>query len=275
MAEQQDKRPDRDELRKQAEKKVDAIAANMPDRISHEEMRHLIHELQVHQIELEMQNEELCRAQVELEASYARYFDLYDLAPVGYLTLSERGLIIEANLAVSNMLGVEIRDFVGQPLSHFIFPGDQDIYYRHRRQLATTLLPQECELRMIQKDNKLFWVNLSGTIVESGDKGSVSKVILSDINRRKMLEQEREGLIAELQKALGEIKILTGIIPICAGCKKIRNDKGSWDALEKYFMSHSDVKFSHGLCDECTKKYYPELCDKIPHSTDNPGSNER
>ena len=95
----------------------------------------MLHELRVHQIELEMQNEELRRTQAELEASRARYFDLYDLAPVGYFTLSEKGLILEANLTAATLLGVARGDLVKQPLPRFILPEDQDIYYLHRKQL--------------------------------------------------------------------------------------------------------------------------------------------
>ena len=112
----------------------------------------LLHELQVHQIELEMQNEELRRAQEELEASRARYFDLYDLAPVGYFTLSEQGLILEANLTAARLLGVERSALVKQPLSRFILPEDQDIYYRHRKQLFETGAPQVWELRLLRQD---------------------------------------------------------------------------------------------------------------------------
>ena len=72
---------------------------------------------------------------------------------------------------------------------------------------------------------------------------------------------EKEKLIKELQAALEEIKTLKGVIPICAHCKGIRDDKGSWNKLEKYIMNHSDAQFSHGICDDCLKKYYADLDD--------------
>jgi hypothetical protein len=152
---------------------------------------------------------------------------------------------------------------VKQPLTRFIFPEDQDIYYSHRKKLVATKLPQECDLRMMKKVGVWFWAHMSDTILDSGDKGSLSKVILSDITIRKRLEHEQARLMGELQKAMSEIKTLTGIIPICANCKKIRNDTGSWEALEKYFMEHSDAQFSHGICNECVKTLYPEYADKI------------
>ena len=90
----------------------------------------MLYELQVHQIELEMQNEELRRTHVELDVIWKRYYDLYDLAPTGYCTLSEKGLFLEANLTAARMLAMHRRELVGRPVSQFIFQEDQDIYYR-------------------------------------------------------------------------------------------------------------------------------------------------
>jgi hypothetical protein len=80
-----------------------------------------------------------------------------------------------------------------------------------------------------------------------------------DISRRKRLEQEKDRLVQKLQAALEKVKTLRGLIPICAGCKKIRNDKGFWQQVEAYFEDHSEVEFSHGLCPECIERLYPEL----------------
>ncbi len=126
------------ELRRQAEAMARENAAQSPEQIEAmlpEATRQLLHELQVYQIELEIQNEELRRAQAELDAARAKYFDLYDLAPVGYCTLSEKGLILEANLTAAELMGVARSALVKQPLARFILSEDQDIYYRHRKQL--------------------------------------------------------------------------------------------------------------------------------------------
>ena len=114
-------------LRRQAEEKASHLPDNF-DAISPEETRRELHELRVHQIELELQNEELRRTHAELDASRARYFDLYDMAPVGYCTLSEKGLIMEANLTTANLLGAARHTLINQPLSRFILKNDQDIY---------------------------------------------------------------------------------------------------------------------------------------------------
>lgn len=100
------------------------------------------HELRVHQIELEMQNEELRQTQVQLDAERARYFDLYDLAPVGYCTLSTQGLILQANLTAATLLGVTRSALRHQRLAAFIHPEDQDRYYLLRQRLVATGTPR-------------------------------------------------------------------------------------------------------------------------------------
>lgn len=80
-----------------------------------------------------------------------------------------------------------------------------------------------------------------------------------EIEHRKKLEKEKEGLISKLKQALSEIKTLRGFLPICAHCKKIRDDDGYWQQLEKYIQDHSDAKFSHGICPDCIQTYYPEI----------------
>lgn len=84
-----------------------------------------------------------------------------------------------------------------------------------------------------------------------------------EIERRKQAEAEREKLIAELQKTLAEVKTLRGFLPICSNCKKIRDDEGYWQQIEKYIQEHSEAEFSHGICPDCLKKLYPDLADRI------------
>ena len=79
------------------------------------------------------------------------------------------------------------------------------------------------------------------------------------MSTRKRAEEDREHLIAELQEALAKIKSLSGLLPICAACKRIRDDKGYWEQIERYVEAHSEAEFSHGLCPECARKLYPGL----------------
>lgn len=177
------------DLRKRAEKKLGATKSKPQESQSSEETQQLFHELMVHQIELELQNEELRRAQEELEAARARYFDLYDLAPVGYLVLSEKGLILEANLRAASLFGVSRVDLLKSALTRLIYPDDQDIFYRHRKVLFETEDPQVCELRFAKKDGSPFWGRLEVTAARAADGTPVSRVVLSDISERKKAEQ--------------------------------------------------------------------------------------
>jgi PAS domain S-box-containing protein len=179
-------------LRGQAEKISRQEAPDIPEnleRLAPAAVRKLLHELRVHQIELEMQNEELNKRQAELEASRAQYFELYDVAPVGYFSISEKGLILEANLTGANLLKTVPHDVRSQRFTHFIFKEDQDVYYLHRKQLFETRAPQVCEMRMMRRDGALFWARLEAALAQDGKSGKpVCLATISDITLRKQAE---------------------------------------------------------------------------------------
>ena len=209
-------------MRQRAEEKARAKTAPMPenlDALSPQAERQLLYELRVHQIELEIQNEELLLKQVELEASRARFFDLYDLAPVGYFTLSETGLILEANLTASTMLGVARGALAKKPLSRFVLPEDQNIYYRQHKRLFETGALQVCELRLVKKDSTLFWARLEAAAPQDADGAPVCHAVISDITDRKQMEKEllKTSKLESLSLLAGGIahdfnNILTGIM---------------------------------------------------------------
>ena len=193
--------PDMEELRKRAEEKAGNMEPVSLSVQTPEEIQQMVHELRVHQIELEMQNEELRRAHAEIEASQARYFDLYDLAPVGYITVSEKGLVLETNLTAAALMGVPRSAMVKQPLTRFVLKEDQDIYYLHRKNLFETGEPQICELRLVKPDGNVFWAHLAATLAEDPDGAPVCRVVLNDITDRKQAEAEKEKLQGELNQA--------------------------------------------------------------------------
>lgn len=108
-----------------------------------------LHELQVRQIQVELQNEELRRIQAELQSSRDKYFELYDLAPVGYCTLSELGLIRETNLTAAELLGVARSALVDEPFARFILADDRDLFHLYRRRLLDTGQSQSLEARLV------------------------------------------------------------------------------------------------------------------------------
>ncbi|MGD8466024.1 MAG: PAS domain S-box protein, partial [Anaerolineae bacterium] len=198
-------------LRQRAEEQARAMGVEDVGMLSPEAAQQLVHELRVHQIELEMQNEELRRTQEVLEASRARYFDLYDLAPVGYFTLSEQGLILEVNLTATTMLGVPRGALVKQPLTRSIIPEDEDIYYLHRRKLLETGTAQVCELRMARQHARVsqFWARLESIVVQDAESGApVCHVTMSDVTERKGAERAVEQLAYDLGERVKELNCL-------------------------------------------------------------------
>lgn len=182
-----------DKLRKKAleiMQKKEENQSNDLESMSSEKIRQILHELQVHQIELEIQNEELRKTQLELETARSYYYDLYDLAPVGYCTLSQMSLILKANLAAAELLGKTRNELLNQPISRFILPEDQDIYYFFRKQLFKTEQPQETELRMIGPNKQIFWVWLYASIVQDKDNNNICHIMLININERKQIEKD-------------------------------------------------------------------------------------
>jgi len=113
--------------------------------------------------------------------------------------------------------------------------------------------------RIVRKDGAIRWVWEQGIRVERGPDGGKLEGFICDIHEQQRLEDEKDEAIAKLEKALEEIKVLRGIIPICSSCKKIRNDQGGWQQMEAYIRDHSEADFSHGFCPECVRRMYPHL----------------
>lgn len=200
-------------IRKRAEAAVDSKNTKTTKHIQNlslNEVQEILHELEVHQIELEMQNEQLRTTLEELERTKKRYFDLYDMAPVSYCTLSQDGLIQEANLATSSLLSMDRDKLIKLPLSNFILPEDQDIYYMYRKKFFTSDEQQECELRMIKADKTPFWAYLTAIREVNADEASVLRLVISDISERKIFEEKLE-LSASVFKNTGEAIMITDL----------------------------------------------------------------
>ena len=170
------------------------------EKIPPADLQSVVQELRVHQIELEMQNQELRSTQQELEASREKYVDLYELAPVGYVTLNEKGIIIEANLTATTLLGKEKSRLIRQSLTSFISRDDQDIYYHHRNRLFETSEHQECEVRMLKGDGTQFWARLEA-VAEKGDGSEpMHRTAIIDITRRKRAEDRNRKQLEDMVK---------------------------------------------------------------------------
>lgn len=149
----------------------------------------LLHELRVYQAELEMQNEELRQAQEELEASRAKYFDLYNLAPVGYFTVSGLDVILEANLTAAKMLGMGKNILPNKKFTQLVAAVDQDAWYLFRKKLFETGASLSCDLRMARTDGALLWARLDATVGADAASGDLlCHAVAVDITERKAAE---------------------------------------------------------------------------------------
>ena len=183
-------------LRKEAETGVLNKALRSPyiETLSPEVQQQLLHELRVHQIELEMQNEQLRESQVALDIARTRYFDLYDLAPVGYCTLNDEGLIMLSNLTTANLLGVTRSALVNQHLSRFVHNDDANSYYLHKKHLLESGEPQSFELRMMKNDGTQLWMHFSTSVAEDADGKHELRFVLTDITERAQAEMALQDL---------------------------------------------------------------------------------
>ncbi len=227
----------------------------LPEPLAPAEIRHLLHELRVHQIELEMQNEELRRTQVQLDTERARYFDLYDLAPVGYITLDQRGHILEANLTAAALLGVTRGELLNKPFSACVYPEDQDSHYRHFQALLATGEPHTCEdLRLIRQDAAPFNALFQAVMDQDPNGAICCRVVISDITAHKQAEEAMRNLLS----------LHTATLEATADGLLVVDQAGRWTTFNQKFLQLWRIPPEQaGIGDALIIKTYalPQLAD--------------
>ena len=174
-------------MRKKAEETVKNQADHTKDKSW--DLDDVIYELRVHQVELEMQNEELRETQIKLEDSYRKYFDLYNFAPVGYLTLDERGLILDINLAGASLLKIEKLNLLNTAFIQFIEPDNRNKFHNHITKAKETGNKEIIELKLLKKDKSSFYVHVE--TISIPNKNGIFKEFrrgLTDITSQKKLK---------------------------------------------------------------------------------------
>jgi len=202
MAKKSDRPTNVTRLRRQAEELLRTTrrdVAAMPVK----DVQQLVYELQVHQIELEMQNDEFRLAQVELEEARNRYSELYDFAPFGYLTLDTQGEIMEANLRACTLLGLGRKDVMRCPLRRFIAPDDADAFHRHCQDVLKTGTRQACQAHLLDKTGVRSWTHFESLAMHD-DQGCVVgwRTALLDISAQKRAEYDLSERKAQLRAIL-------------------------------------------------------------------------
>ena len=169
--------------------------AALPDAVAHQR---LVHDLEVHLIELEMQNEELRRTQLLLEETSRRYADLYEFAPVGYLTLSADTRIAEINLTAANLLGTERRQLLGRHFARFVAASDHDRWHLFFASAARQDDPRSIDLSLTRPDGSFFYARMDCLRLDR--EGSVLRTTLTDMTERKRAETDLAKMRVDLQQ---------------------------------------------------------------------------
>ncbi len=191
------------ELRQRAEARITNELSDIAY-FSPEDSKRIIHELRVHQIELELQNEELRATQIELETAHHKYSDLYEFSPVGLLTLDTHERIQDANLTFVTLLGVDREKLINRHLSDFIDSSTQDAYHFFYQALLSTQQPQQCEIILISPSRSLLVTRLDGIGLRqeiTAGTETTFRIAVSDVTLQKQAETQHVELAAERQRS--------------------------------------------------------------------------
>jgi len=199
------------------------------------------------------------RAEKELRESEEKFRDIAEISLAGVYIIQD-GIFTYVNKKFAEILGYSVEECLNN--MHFeqtVYPEDLDLVREQiRKRISGTINSVNYTFRGIKKNGQIIHLEIFGSTIQLTGKPAVAGSML-DITARKQVEEQREELIEALQKALSEVKTLRGFLPICSYCKKIRDDKGYWSQIESYIHEHSDAEFSHGICPECAKKYFPDM----------------
>ena len=182
----------------------------------------------------------------------------------GLLVMDTAGRIVDANPSAFSLLGLDTRAIgmaTAAALGGLAGP------------LARLISGAESRAEAVLPGPPDRYLDVSASVLADRRGRPAGRLLIArDVTDRKRIELEREKLIADLQAAITDIKTLRGLLPICASCKKIRDDSGYWQHLEHYVSEHSEAQFSHSLCPECIAKLYPELDDPALRGKDGSSS---
>jgi len=201
------------------------------------------------------------QAEEALRESEERYRSVYHIAPLAFVVWDKNTHVTDWNRKAEEVFGWSKEEVVGYSFFDFIIPEKNR---PHVEDVVESLMKGELSIYSINdnltKEGNIITCEWNNSTLHDSEGNIIGAISLGlDITDRKQVEDERKGLIIKLQESIKNIKTLKGMLPICASCKKIRDDKGYWNQIEAYIHAHSEAEFSHGICPECAKKLYPDL----------------
>ena len=197
------------------------------------------------------------RAEEALRESETMFRNLFEQhAAIKFIIDPDDGSIVDANARAAEFYGWTRDQFRRMKIQDINILSPEEV--KREIENARSNKRIHFDFRHRLADGSIRDVEVYSSMIDAKGKALLHSII-HDVTERKRLEKEREGLIESLRKALSEIKQLSGLLPICSSCKKIRNDEGYWEQLEIYIKNHSDADFSHGICPECVARLYPDL----------------
>jgi PAS domain S-box-containing protein len=191
---------------------------------------------------------------------------LLDRIPVPIFYKDEKYVYTGCNKSFEEFLGMNSQEIIGKSVYDIAPAKLAEVYHKKDSELINNPGVQIYEFEVKSKTNDSNRQVIFHKATFEKPDGQVAGLIgaILDITERKNAETEKEKLIIQLQEALDKVKLLSGLLPICASCKKIKDDQGYWKQIEIYIRDHSEAEFSHGICPECARELYPEFVQKFP-----------
>jgi PAS domain S-box-containing protein len=229
----------------------------------------IFRELSEERKKLKAEIEKKERLQKELELSEERYRTVADFAYDWEYWINPEGQFVYVSPSCERITGYTAAEFISNPnlIMDIMLDDDRKLFQRligdHLSNTDTTG-EWGIDFRIQHRNGEIRWIGQVAQSVYGANQQYLGmRASNKDITERKHLEEEKQKVIIELQNALSEVKKLSGFLPICASCKKIRDDKGYWNEVEQFISERSETQFSHSICPDCMRKLYPEEADEI------------
>lgn len=201
---------------------------------------------------------------IDITESKLAIEELYNTAPCAYHSLDKDGRFVRINDTELKWLGYSREEIVGKKkITDVLTPEGVNLFISKFPLFLEQGNIRDLEFKFVRKDGTTYPGLLSSVAIKDRNGNYImSNAVVYDITERKKAEKELKKLDKHLSEAQERVKVLGGLVPICASCKRIRNDKGFWDSVEKYIHELSGTEFTHSLCPDCFKKLYPEFQDE-------------